>query len=49
MSTELVTRAFVRYVEVPGLPGELALLTLDNGEAHTKPNTFGLGVLGALE
>ena len=31
----------VRYVEVPGLAGELALVTLDNGEDHTKPTTFG--------
>ena len=49
MSTELVTKALVRYVEVPGLPGELALITLDNGEDHTKPNTFGLGGLTSLD
>ena len=47
--TELITRALVRYVEVPGLPGELALITLDNGEDHTKPNTFGLGGLESLD
>ena len=46
---ELVTKALVRYVEVPGLAGELALITLDNGEDHTKPNTFGPGSLLALD
>ncbi len=38
---EVVTSAAVRYVEVPGLAGELALLTLDNGFDHTKPTTYG--------
>ena len=47
--TELITKALVRYVEVPGLPGELALITLDNGQDHTKPNTFGLGGLESLD
>jgi 3-hydroxyacyl-CoA dehydrogenase/enoyl-CoA hydratase/carnithine racemase len=46
---ELVTRSLVRYVEVPGLAGELALITLDNGEDHTKPSTFGPGGLLALD
>ncbi len=46
---ELVTRALVRYVEVPGLSGELALVTLDNGEDHTKPSTFGPGGLASLD
>ena len=45
---ELVTKALVRYVEVPGLAGELALITLDNGEDHTKPSTFGPGGLRSL-
>jgi 3-hydroxyacyl-CoA dehydrogenase/enoyl-CoA hydratase/carnithine racemase len=45
---ELVTKALLRYVEVPGLPGELALITLDNGEDHTKPSTFGPGGLASL-
>jgi 3-hydroxyacyl-CoA dehydrogenase/enoyl-CoA hydratase/carnithine racemase len=38
---EVVTSAKVRYVEVPGVAGEIALLTLDNGFDHTKPTTFG--------
>lgn len=46
---EVVTRALVRYVEVPGLSGELALLTLDNGHDHTRPSTFGPGGLAALD
>ena len=46
---ELLTKALVRYVEVPGLAGELALITLDNGEDHTKPSTFGPGGLLSLD
>jgi enoyl-CoA hydratase/carnithine racemase len=46
---ELITRAMVRYVDVPGLAGELALVTLDNGEDHTKPSTFGPGGLLSLD
>jgi 3-hydroxyacyl-CoA dehydrogenase/enoyl-CoA hydratase/carnithine racemase len=46
---EVVTKALVRYVEVPGLPGEFALITLDNGHDHTRPNTFGPGGLAALD
>jgi 3-hydroxyacyl-CoA dehydrogenase/enoyl-CoA hydratase/carnithine racemase len=38
---EVVTSAAVQYVEVPGLSGEIALLTMDNGLDHTKPTTFG--------
>jgi 3-hydroxyacyl-CoA dehydrogenase/enoyl-CoA hydratase/carnithine racemase len=46
---EVVTRALVRYVELPGGPGRLALITLDNGHDHTKPNTFGPGGLASLD
>ena len=38
---EVVTRALVRDVELPGGAGTLALITLDNGHDYTKPNTFG--------
>ncbi|HEY8371998.1 MAG TPA: 3-hydroxyacyl-CoA dehydrogenase NAD-binding domain-containing protein [Pseudonocardiaceae bacterium] len=38
---EVVTHARTRFVEVPGLDGRIALITLDNGHDHTKPNTFG--------
>ncbi|MBO3748117.1 enoyl-CoA hydratase/isomerase family protein [Streptosporangiaceae bacterium NEAU-GS5] len=39
--SELVTKALVRDVELPYGAGTMALITLDNGEDHTKPNTFG--------
>jgi hypothetical protein len=38
---EVVTRALVRDVQLPGGAGTLALVTLDNGFDHTKPTTFG--------
>lgn len=45
---EVVTQAHVRYVEVPGLAGEVALVTLDNGHDHTRPSTFGPTGLASL-
>jgi 3-hydroxyacyl-CoA dehydrogenase/enoyl-CoA hydratase/carnithine racemase len=39
--TEVVTRPLVQDVTMPGGAGTLALVTLDNGHDHTKPNTFG--------
>ena len=47
-SDEVVTRAHVRDLELPGGAGTLALITLDNGHDHTKPNTFGPRGLLAL-
>ncbi|HYN29528.1 MAG TPA: enoyl-CoA hydratase/isomerase family protein, partial [Dermatophilaceae bacterium] len=38
---EVVTSALVRDVPLPGGAGTMALVTLDNGFDHTKPNTFG--------
>ncbi len=42
---EVVTRAIVRDVDLGSInhggTGVLALITLDNGHDHTKPNTFG--------
>jgi len=38
---EVVTRAIVRDVDLGSGAGVLALITLDNGHDHTKPNTFG--------
>src|ERR1700710_25423 len=38
---EVVTHAKVRYVDLPGVESPVALITLDNGFDHTKPNTFG--------
>ena len=38
---EVVTRTPVQDVVLPGGAGVLALITLDNGLDHTRPNTFG--------
>ncbi|MFZ2178469.1 MAG: 3-hydroxyacyl-CoA dehydrogenase NAD-binding domain-containing protein [Rhodococcus sp. (in: high G+C Gram-positive bacteria)] len=38
---EVVTNAFTKIVAVPGIEGPVALITLDNGFDHTKPNSFG--------
>ncbi len=46
---EVVTESKVRYLRVPGLAGELALITLDNGQDHTRPSTFGPGGLASLD
>ena len=47
---EVVTRAFVRDVELPYGAGTMALITLDNGRDHTRPNTFGpAGLLSLRE
>ncbi|TNY36486.1 3-hydroxyacyl-CoA dehydrogenase NAD-binding domain-containing protein [Thermomonospora catenispora] len=45
---EVVTKALVREVELPLGAGRAALITLDNGHDHTKPNTFGPHGLLAL-
>ena len=45
---EVVTRALVRDVELPDGAGTMALITLDNGHDHTRPNTFGPGGLISL-
>jgi 3-hydroxyacyl-CoA dehydrogenase/enoyl-CoA hydratase/carnithine racemase len=45
---EVVTQAHSRDVELPGDAGLMALITLDNGHDHTKPNTFGPKGLGSL-
>ncbi|MEV0631249.1 3-hydroxyacyl-CoA dehydrogenase NAD-binding domain-containing protein [Nonomuraea wenchangensis] len=46
---EVVTKALVRDVRLPGGAGTMALITLDNGFDHTKPNTFGPLGLFALD
>ncbi|MFC7450183.1 3-hydroxyacyl-CoA dehydrogenase NAD-binding domain-containing protein [Rhodococcus daqingensis] len=38
---EVVTNAYTKLVSVPGIDGPVALVTLDNGFDHTKPNSFG--------
>jgi 3-hydroxyacyl-CoA dehydrogenase/enoyl-CoA hydratase/carnithine racemase len=46
---EVVTKALVRAVRVPGLDRPAALITLDNGFDHTKPNSLGPAGLASLE
>ncbi|MBY8871201.1 enoyl-CoA hydratase/isomerase family protein [Micromonospora sp. PLK6-60] len=46
---EVVTKALLRQVDVPGLDRPAALITLDNGFDHTKPNTFGPAGLTSLD
>jgi 3-hydroxyacyl-CoA dehydrogenase/enoyl-CoA hydratase/carnithine racemase len=47
---EVVTNALVHDVDLTpfGFAGSLALITLDNGLDHTRPNTFGPQSLAAL-
>lgn len=45
---EVVTKALVSYVNLPNGVGTFALITLDNGHDHTRPNTFGPGGLTSL-
>ncbi len=49
LPAEVVTRTPVRDVELPGGAGTLALITLDNGQDHTRPNTFGPQGLAELQ
>ena len=51
---EVVTRALTRLIEVPsaGAPGgsvTVALITLDNGRDHTRPNSLGPLGLASLD
>jgi enoyl-CoA hydratase/carnithine racemase len=48
---EVVTNAFVREIDLApfGASGKLALITLDNGQDHNRPNTFGPKSLMALD
>jgi 3-hydroxyacyl-CoA dehydrogenase/enoyl-CoA hydratase/carnithine racemase len=46
---EVVTKAIVRLVAVPGLDKPAALITLDNGFDYKKPNSFGPGGLKSLD
>lgn len=45
---EVVTETKIHYVDLPG-GGKAALLTLDNGRDHKRPNTFGPASLASLE
>jgi len=48
---EVVTNALVREIDLAsfGANGKLALITLDNGHDHNRPNTFGPKSLVALD
>jgi 3-hydroxyacyl-CoA dehydrogenase/enoyl-CoA hydratase/carnithine racemase len=48
---EVITQALVREIDMAafGFKGTLALITLDNGLDHTRPNTFGPQSLLALD
>ena len=47
---EVITHAILRPVDLTpfGFKGTLALITMDNGLDHTRPNTFGAQSLAAL-
>ena len=47
--TERVTHSLVRDVRMPSGAGTLALVTLDNGLDHTKPNTLGPAGMAELK
>ncbi len=46
---EVVTKALLRLVAVPGVAKPAALITLDNGFDHTKPSSMGPGGLASLD
>jgi 3-hydroxyacyl-CoA dehydrogenase/enoyl-CoA hydratase/carnithine racemase len=46
---EIVTKALLRLVKVPGLDKPAALITLDNGLDYKKPNSFGPAGLRSLD
>ena len=46
---EVVTEFKVRYLDLPVGAGRAAMITMDNGHDHTRPNTFGLQSLASLK
>jgi 3-hydroxyacyl-CoA dehydrogenase/enoyl-CoA hydratase/carnithine racemase len=46
---EVVTKSLLRFVNVPGVTKQAALITLDNGFDHTKPNSLGPAGLASLD
>lgn len=46
---EVVTHSYVRHIPLPRSGGTLALVTLDNGKDHTRPNTLGPRTLVELQ
>ncbi|MFP5308996.1 MAG: 3-hydroxyacyl-CoA dehydrogenase NAD-binding domain-containing protein [Actinomycetes bacterium] len=48
MSDDIQTKFKVQYFDSP-TAGRLAIVTMDNGHDHTKPNVFGEGALRSLD
>ena len=46
---EVITQFKVRYLDLPAGAGRAAMITMDNGHDHTRPNTFGLGSLESMK
>lgn len=46
---EVITKTPVQDVTLPAGAGTMALITLDNGFDHTKPNTFGPATIAGLK
>ncbi|NDL55969.1 3-hydroxyacyl-CoA dehydrogenase NAD-binding domain-containing protein [Phytoactinopolyspora mesophila] len=46
---EVVSHAYVRFVDLPLGAGKAALITIDNGFDHKKPNTLGPTTLRGIE
>ncbi|MDQ6656652.1 MAG: enoyl-CoA hydratase/isomerase family protein, partial [Actinomycetota bacterium] len=49
MPGEIVTVAITRLIQLPGVAGHVALITLDNGKDHTRPSTIGPAGLRSLD
>ncbi len=47
-SQEVVTTSHLRLLDIPGISGKIAMITLDNGLDHTRPSTFGPAGLASL-
>src|SRR6195952_4968272 len=45
---EVVTTSHLRLLSVPGIDGQVALITLDNGLDHNRPSTFGPAGIASL-
>jgi hypothetical protein len=46
--SDIQTQFLVTTYDAPGA-GRIAVMTMDNGHDHTKPNVFGEGALRSLE
>ncbi len=46
---EVITTALVRYIDLPAVPAEVALITLENSHDHKRPSTFGAAGLASID